>query len=136
MYCWLGLGVFSWKNTLNYSALCSSRQNGKDCSLGNMLCSNECGSVLRYHDVNAIKLFSWDALYTEFANNSPVLLSLLETCSQTETERVNRRAVTWMCVALLFWSRTGNADNVVCIAIMFRGCKSWIYVYAVVLQYN
>lgn len=65
------------------------------------LCSNDCGSVLRKHDVDTIKSFSWDALYTELADNSPVLLSLLEACSQTETERVNRKAVVCMCVVLL-----------------------------------
>ena len=69
------------------------------------LCSDGCGSMLHKQDVDSIKSFSWDALYSELVDNSPILMSILDACSRTNTERVNRKAVVSMCVVLLLKNR-------------------------------
>lgn len=65
------------------------------------MCSVPVSSVLQKQSKDVYDDFSWDLLYAELEVNAPVLLSLLESCTQTRRPRENRRAVIGMCVAIL-----------------------------------
>ena len=69
------------------------------------LCSDKTDSILRKHSPKTFKEFTWDALTKELLVNAPVLMSILEGCTETKVERVNRKAVIGMCVVLLLKHR-------------------------------
>ena len=69
------------------------------------LCSDKTASVLKKHSLEAFKEFTWDALTSELSVNAPMLMSILEGCTETKVERVNRKAVIGMCVVLLLKHR-------------------------------
>jgi hypothetical protein len=45
--------------------------------------------------------FTWDMLFAELKTNAPVLLSILESCTQTKRPRSNRKAVIGICASIL-----------------------------------
>ena len=69
------------------------------------MCSDKTASILRKHCPDTFKEFTWDAFTNELLVNAPVLMSILEGCTETKVARVNRKAVMGMCVVLLLKHR-------------------------------
>ena len=49
--------------------------------------------------METFKEFTWDTLISELTVNAPMLMSILEGCTETKVERVNTKAVIGMCVS-------------------------------------
>jgi len=65
------------------------------------LCSDKTASMLWKHSLEIFKEFTWDCLTSELLANTPVLMSILQRCTETKVERINRKAVIGMCAVLL-----------------------------------
>lgn len=66
-----------------------------------VMCSENAGSILGSKQVSDLKDFTWNKLLVELETNTPVLLTILKTCTQTRRSRCNRNTVIGMCSAIL-----------------------------------
>ena len=69
------------------------------------LCSQAVNSILSSQSVSDMNDFTWDKLHCELAANAPVLHTILQESTITETPRPNRKAVVGMCASLLLKHR-------------------------------
>ena len=65
------------------------------------MCSKKVSSILRSNFSEALKSFKWADLLTELSNHAPVLVSILNACTQTKTFKQNRTATIGFCAAVL-----------------------------------
>lgn len=69
------------------------------------LCSQAANSILSSQSLSDLNDFTWDKLHCELACNAPVLHTILQESTITETPRPNRKAVVGMCASLLLKHR-------------------------------
>lgn len=69
------------------------------------MCSDRTCSILSNQSVDAMKIFTWDALLIELQSHAPLLYSLLTSCTHTRRPRPNRNAVIGVCAAILLKHR-------------------------------
>lgn len=74
------------------------------------LCSNKHSSILKDKSKQAMESFSWDKLVAEMEINAPMLLSLLNKCTETpRTSRPNRQAIIGTICGILCKNRNHSA---------------------------
>ena len=76
------------------------------------MCSDKCNSILRQQSSEYYVKFSWQTLYEELKINTPLLLCLLEACTQTRRSKPNRIQIIGMCTAMLLKYRFGKMSLV------------------------
>ena len=69
------------------------------------MCMDSRSSILRNTATHDLKNFTWDTLLNEASETAPVLLELLQQCTQTRRLRSNRHAVIGMCLSILLKQR-------------------------------
>lgn len=72
------------------------------------MCSDKTDSILRSQSASDMKHFEWDKLLSELEAHTPVLLSILQSCTQTRRPRPNRKAIVGICAAILLKHRFGK----------------------------
>lgn len=69
------------------------------------MCSEEVSSCLLKQSEDVYSTFIWERIHAELEVNTPVLLSIFQSCTHTRKPRVNRKAVIGMCAAILLKNR-------------------------------
>ena len=70
-----------------------------------VMASDNAGSIMRSQSIEDMKGFTWKKALDDLALHAPTLLYLLESLTETKTERSNREAVIVVCSSLLFKHR-------------------------------
>ena len=65
------------------------------------LCSDDVKSVLRDHSPDALKTFEWKKVIQEMGFRAPTLLTLLQWCTKTKKEKVNRECIIGFIAAVM-----------------------------------
>ncbi len=74
-----------------------------------LMCSDKVESILQSQD---LKCFTWDKLLLEVSEHSPILYSILQSCTHTRRPRHNRNGIIGMCCAILLKFRYGKMSLV------------------------
>ena len=69
------------------------------------MASDNAGSIMRSQSIEDMKGFTWKKALDDVALHAPTLLYVLESLTETKTERSNREAVIVVCSSLLFKHR-------------------------------
>ena len=74
-----------------------------------LLCSNKFNSILLETSQTALKFFSWESLWLEMVQSTPVLLSCLKACAPKQANPERMKVVVCMCTAILAKFRNPKA---------------------------
>ena len=69
------------------------------------MCSERTSSILSSQSVTDLWEFTWEKLLHELNMNAPVLLTILQECTNTRRPRPNQNAVIGMCTVILLKHR-------------------------------
>lgn len=70
------------------------------------------GSILRSGSYDDMKVFQWETLLEELKLHAPVLYNILDSCTSTKHQRINRSATIGICAAILLRYRCSRMSLV------------------------